>query len=648
MDWDPVAGYEFGYILPDPLNPNIVFAGGPARGLVKIDRVNRQVATISPNVSRDGDYRMAVNPPLAFSPQDPHVFYEGTQFLLETRDAGVTWKHISPDLTKRPETAAKDAQPKDENPTDALGRKPKARETEETVRPPDRSAINTFSPSPLKAGEIWAGTTNGLIQLTLDGGTTWNSVTPPGLSQYALISMLEASHFDAACAYAAIDRHEENDSRPHILRTRDSGKTWTETAAGIPERSFVRVVREDPARKGLLYAGTETATYVSFDDGDHWSTLQLNMPTTSVRDMVVHGDDLVVATYGRAFWILDDLTPLRQIDRNVSLSKTFLFKPERALRVRRDQNGDTPIPPELPAGTNPPDGALIDYFLNTPATGDIKMEIYDSVGKLVRELSSKPEAASTEPPPNVPEYWLAHPEPMSTHAGLNRFVWDLRYASPPAVRHEYPISALYENTPAEPTGAIALPGTYEVRLTVNGQTFKQPLELKMDPRVDVSPAALAQEFDLEQNVIDLVGGSYGGYHQALLLHEAVTALETKSGAAPVLTNLKDFDSKVVKLQGSQAGGPGGGGGAAGGKPKPTFVLLNRELGSLATTVDSADTAPTAAMKTAYLDYCNDLKTVATGWNDLLKTDLPLLNDQLSKQRLGPLSSSPVVPPAACR
>jgi photosystem II stability/assembly factor-like uncharacterized protein len=625
MDWDPVAGYEFGYIIPDPLNNNILFSGAPARGLVKIDRVNRQTANVSPNVSRDGDYRTAVNPPLAFSPQDPHVLYWGTQFLMETHDAGVSWKHASPDLTKRPETAAKDAAPAEET-TAAIGLKPKAREADETVRPPDRSAINTFSLSHIKSGQIWAGTTNGLVQLSQDAGASWTAVTPPGLTQYSLISMIEASHFDPATAYVAVDRHEENDSRPHILITRDSGKTWTETVAGIPARSFVRVVREDPTRKGLLYAGTETAAYVSFDDGAHWSSLQNNMPVTSVRDMVVHGDDLVVCTYGRAFWVLDDLTPLRQIDR--SLTTTFLFKPEKAIRIRRDQNGDTPIPPELPAGTNPPDGALIDYYLNASPNSDIRMAIYDANGNLVRELSSKPEPKSTEPPPNVPEYWLARPAALPLKAGLNRFVWDLRYASPPVVRHEYPISALYENTPAEPVGAIAMPGKYEVRLTVNGQTYKQSLELTMDPRVDVSPAALTQEFTLEETVQGLVKQSYEGYHQALLLHEALAKIP----------EAKDLDAKVVKLQGSQAGGPGGGGGAAGGKPNPTFVLLNRELGSLATAVDSADTAPTEAMRTAYSDYCNDLAKLATAWNDLVRNELPPFK----------VSAKALTAPAACK
>jgi hypothetical protein len=640
MDWDPVAGYEFGYIIPDPLNPNIVIAGGPgggpARGLVKIDRVNKQVATISPNVSRDGDFRLTVNPPLAFSPQDPHALYEGAQMLMETKDEGMTWKAISPDLAKRADNEAADAKTKEENPTDALGRKPKARETEETVHPPDRSAINTFALSPLRTGQIWVGTNDGLVHITMDGGTTWKDISPQGLTRFALVNIVEASHFDAACAYLAIDRHEENDFKPHILRTRDYGKTWQETVTGIADRSFVRVVREDPARKGLLYAGTETATYVSFDDGDHWHDLQLNMPTTSVRDLVVHGDDLVAATYGRAFWILDDLTPLRQIDDKTHAARTLLYKPEKALRVRRDLNGDTPIPPELPAGTNPPDGALIDYYLKTAAASDVKIEIYDSAGKLVRELSSRPEPPSNEPPPNVPEYWLAHPEPLSRHAGMNRIVWDLHYASPPVVRHELPMSALYEATPSEPEGALALPGKYEVRLTANGQTTKQTLEVSMDPRVDVTPDQLQHEFTLEQNVIQLVGDSFGGYHQTLLMHEAIVADEAKPEALPILDALKDLDKKVSRLQGSQSGGP-----PQTGKPKPTFVLMNRELGSLATLVDSADAAPTEAMQTAYNDYCRDLKGVAVAWNVLVKEDVPAMNEQLTKQHLNSLDITPM-------
>jgi len=335
----------------------------------------------------------------------------------------------------------------------------------------------------------------------------------------------------------------------------------------------------------------------------------------------VHGDDLVAATYGRAFWILDDLSPLRQMDSKVYSAKTLLFKPAKAMRVRRDQNGDTPIPRELPAGTNPPGGALMDDYMETPAASEIKIGIYDAAGKLVRELSSKEAEASKEPPPNVPEYWLAHPEPLTNHAGMNRIVWDLHYAAPPVVRHELPMSALYENTPSEPEGALALPGKYEVRLTANGQTYKQTLEVKMDPRVDVSPQALAKEFGIEQSVIQLVTESYGGYHQAVVLHEAIAGVE----------ELKELDKKVMELEGSQSGG----GGNQGGKPKPTFVLLNRELGSLATLVDSADAAPTEGMKTAVSDYCRDLRTVVAGWNELMK------DEELRKRKLGEVLSLPV-------
>lgn len=644
MDWDPVGGYEFGYIVPDPLNPNLVYAGGPARGLVRIDRSNRQVATVSPNVSRDGDYRTAQNPPIAFSPQDPHVLYWGTQFLLETHDAGVHWKALGPDLTKRP---AAPPEPAPQPNPEPLSNKPRVREEQETVRPPERSAINTFAPSPVAAGEIWAGTTNGLIQLTRDNGSNWQIVSPPDLDQYTLISLIEASHYDAGCAYVAVDRHEENDFKPHIYRTRDFGKTWKETIAGIPDFSFVRVVREDPVRRDLLYAGTETGAFVSFDDGDHWDPLQLNMPTVSVRDLAVHGSDLIAATYGRAFWILDDVTPLRQLNEQTARAKVHLYQPEKALRVRLDLNQDTPIPPEMPAGQNPPNGALIDYYLASAPSDDIQLAIYDSSGQLVRQFSSKPEPASTEPPPNVPDYWLGRPEPLSKREGLNRFVWDLRYASPLALHHDYAISALYENTPGEPLGPLVVPGNYQVELTVNGKVLRQPLTVAMDPRVDVSNTALGEQFQLQKKVVDLISISFDFYHQATLVREALAVDEKKLQGQQManLDVLKKFASDTLKLQGQETGGGGGG---AFGKPKPTLALLNRELSSLESTVDIQDAAPTPAMLTAYQDYCQDLTTVATRWNDLLKADLPTLNDALAQGRLAALPASPLPLQFSCQ
>ncbi len=644
MDWDPVGGYEFGYIVPDPLNPNLVYAGGPARGLVRIDRSNRQVATIGPNVSRDGDYRTAVNPPIAFSPQDPHVLYWGTQFVMETRDGGIHWKPLGPDLTKR--FAAPEPQPQPN--TEALSIKPRVREEQDTVRPPDRTAINTFAPSPVANGEMWAGTTNGLVQLTRDGGSTWQIVTPPGLSEFSLISMVEASHYDAGGAFVAVDRHEENDFKPHIYRTRDYGKSWQEKTAGIPDFSFARVVREDPVRRGLLYAGTETATFVSFDDGEHWSPLQLNMPTVSVRDLVVHGSDLVAATYGRAFWILDDVTPLRQLNEQTAKAKVHLYEPDKALRVRLDLNLDTPIPPEMPAGQNPPNGALIDYYLANAPQDDVKVAIYDNSGQLVREFSSKAEPLSTEAPPNVPLYWVGHPEPLSKREGMNRFVWDLRYAPPNALRHDYPISALYENTPGEPLGPLVTPGNYQVELTVNGQAQRQPLTVALDPRVDVTNNALAQQLELQQKVASLISASFDFYHQAWRVREALAVDQKKLPGEDVasLDVLRKFDADALKLQGQDTGFDSGG--ATLGKPKPTFALLNRELSQLESTLDIQDAAPTPAMVTAYQDYCHDLMTLANSWNDLFKSNLPLVNDALSKGRLATFPAAPLQVQLSCQ
>ncbi len=646
MDWDPVGGYEFGYIVADPLNPNLVYAGGPGRGLVRIDRSNRQVATISPSVNRDSPYRMATNPPLAFSPQDQHALYLGSQFLLETRDGGMNWKAISPDLTARPgapapaEAAAA--------PAPALPAKPRAQEQQETMRPGFRAAINTFALSPIHAGTIWAGTNNGLIQVTEDGGADWRNITPAGLTEFSQISMVEASHFDAGSAYAAVDRHEENDFHAHFYRTHDSGKTWHAISEGIPDGSFARVLREDPVRKGLLYAGTENATYVSFDDGDHWSSLQLNMPTTSVRDLVVHGDDLVAGTYGRAFWILDDLTPLRQVDTKLVSSAAFLFRPEKALRVRRDQNQDTPLPPEMPAGENPPDGAIIDFYMGSAPRQDIALEIYDSAGKLVRQYSSKPEALSTEPRPNVPDYWLAHPEPLTRDSGMNRFVWDLRYSAPPVLRHEYPISALYQGTPGLPLGALVTPGTYRVKLQVNGRTYEQPLTVALDPRVDVSTAALVQQLDLESKILDLVAQSYEFYHKALLVRQTLAGdqkeLEKHADrASSAMSAVKEFDQKAMRLQGSDTGF--GGGGGRGGRQAPAFAPLNRNLGSLASIVDGQDAAPTPAMQSAYEEYCRDLASAAQGWNTLIRNELPGVNGELEKQRVGAVAATPMQVPS---
>ncbi len=657
LDWDPIGAYEFGYIVPSPLDPNILYAGGEARGLWRVDRTNRQVKVISPNVSRDGDYRTATNPPIAFSPQNPHVLYEGTQFVMETRDEGTTWKAISPDLTKRPgepeppkteeeqnkPEAAKTDQTKEK---EAENKKPKSQEEQETMRPPDRRAITTIAPSTVKAGVIWVGTNNGLVQVTTDDGANWQNVSPPGLQKFSEITMAEASHFDAGTAYVSVDNHQGNDFKPHIFRTSDYGKSWQEVVTGIPDLSFVKVVREDPKRLGLLYAGTETGPFVSFDNGDHWGTLQQNMPTVSVRDMVVHDDDLVAATYGRAFWILDDLSPLRQIDNKIADSTVHLFRPATAIRLRNDMNQDTPLPPELPAGDNPPTGAILDYYFKAPAPGEVSIAIYDQKGQLVRRLSSTPEAMRSEEPPPVPNYWLYHPTPLPTNAGMNRYVWDLRYAAPDAIQHTYPISALYERTHAEPQGPFVVPGTYEVRLTIDGKTYKQPLTVAMDPRVKITQADLQQQLDFELQIDKLVTQSFDSHQQAeKFLGEVAdrqTALQKNTEAKAALDALNDFQAKAQKLQGEQQRGFGGFG-----KPKPTYTLLNGEFAGLSETAGQAEQAPTAAMHTAYHDYCQDLTKVAQQWSDLMKQDLPAVNTQLTQEKLQPIAPVMETATVAC-
>jgi photosystem II stability/assembly factor-like uncharacterized protein len=646
LDWDPIGGYEFGYIVPSPTDPNIVYAGGEARGLWRIDRTNRQVKVVSPNVSRDGDYRTATNVPLAFSPQNPHLLYEGTQYLLATDDEGATWKTLSPDLTERPgepapptvaqeENKPEAAKTEDEKTKEAENKKPKAQEEQETIRPPDRRALTTIAPSPVKAGVIWVGTNNGLVQVTTDDGKNWRNVSPPGLQKFTEVTMIEASHFDASIAYVSVDSHQGNDFRPHLYRTRDYGKSWQEVVAGIPDFSFVKVVREDPTRKGLLYAGTETGPFVSFDDGDQWQTLQQNLPTVSVRDMVVHGDDLVAATYGRAFWVLDDLSPLRQINDKIAKSKVHLFQPATAIRLRNDMNQDTPLPPEMPAGGNPPTGAIFDYYFQSAPAGDVAIAVYDQHGGLVRQLSSVPATVLPEEPPPVPNYWVFHPTPLPKNAGMNRYVWDLRYPAPEAIQHTYPISALYESTHAEPQGPFVVPGKYEVRLTVDGKTYSEPLVVEMDPRVKFTHAELDRQLDFALKIDALTTLSFNFQQTASQLRsqvkDRIASLEKNTQAQATVQALKDFEAKAGKLAGETQRGFGGGG-----KPKPSFAIMNSELAMLSETVNQADAAPTAAMQTAYRDYCGDLAKLSQQWSDLMKQDLPAVNTQLTQEHAQPL------------
>ncbi|MGH9889040.1 MAG: glycoside hydrolase, partial [bacterium] len=361
-DWHPVAVEEYGYVAADPLDPDIVYGGR----LTRFDRRTGQAQEVAPHALRgtSPDYRVLRTAPVLFSPLDPHTLFFATNQLWKTTDEGQHWTALSPDLSR----ASWDAPPN-------VG----VYRGTDAAKLTRRGVIYTVAPSPLEKDRIWVGTDDGLVHLTTDQGAHWTDVTPAVLRDrpWSKISLLEASHFDAATAYAAVNTLRLDDLRPHVYRTRDSGKSWTEISAGMPDGGIVNAVREDPVRRSLLFAGTEQAVYVSFDDGDHWQSLRLNMPATSIRDLVVKDDDLVVGTHGRSFWILDDITPLRHVQPAKLAQNALLFPPQKAWRFRWNKWPDTPLPPDEPAGENPPDGAILHYRLGAAAQGPVTLEIVD-------------------------------------------------------------------------------------------------------------------------------------------------------------------------------------------------------------------------------------------------------------------------------
>ncbi|RPJ75098.1 MAG: hypothetical protein EHM24_04890 [Acidobacteria bacterium] len=516
-EWRPVGVEEYGYAVPDPLDPDIVYGGKISR----YDRRTHSVQNITPKPLRAADYRVVRTAPVVFSPVDPRVLYFASNRLWKTLNGGRSWLPISPDLSRTTwEVPA------------SVG---KYRDTP-SAKPTRRGVIYAVAPSPLDVNRIWAGTDDGLIHLTTDGGKSWKDVTPPPMKAWEKVSIMDASHFDPLNAYAAIDTMRLDDMRPHIYRTRDGGKTWAHITAGIPDGGTARVVREDPVRRGLLFAGTEQAVYVSFDDGDHWQSLRINMPATSIRDLVVKGDDLVVGTHGRSFWILDDITPLRQIDEKVVAEDAHLFRPQQAWRWRWNKWTDTPLPPDEPAGQNPPDGAVINYHLARPASGPVTLEILAAGGALVRKYSSEDPPEQPVEGRNIPDYWIRPPQRLRTDAGLHRFAWDLHYPPPAVESFSYPISAICGNTWREPRGPWVVPGTYTVRLTVAGQRYDQPLTVKMDPRVKTPLPGLQRQFVLSKQM-------YDGVATAARMLEEMRA----SPAAPA-ASLRETEQQLSRLR----------------------------------------------------------------------------------------------------
>jgi photosystem II stability/assembly factor-like uncharacterized protein len=615
-DWAPTGGFEFAYIAPDPADPNYVYIGGWYGSVLRYDKRTGQIVHVFVQSAKYHTYIMA---PIVFSPQDPRTMFIGAQYVLKTTDAGAHFEEVSPDLTVGGET------------------------TTATVGRPRQAALTTIAPSTLVPGEMWAGTTNCVIQVTRDG-KNWEKVTPTGLPKNCNIETIEASHHDAGTAYATVIAR--NDFHPYAFRTHDYGKTWQAITNGISDNGIARVVRDDPARKGLLYAGTENAAYVSFDDGDHWQSLQLNLPTTPIRDLVVHDNDLAIATYGRALWILDDLSPLREWQTTSTNPEAVLLKPVNAIRTRWDVNEDTPLPPETPAGKNPPDGAIIDYYLKSAPSGEIKMAIYDAQNNLVREYSSiAPPQDKT--PKNAPDYWFRKPAALPKNAGHNRFVWDLRYPYPKTLNYSYygnPLDyieytmmdhAIPGETPVhQPMGPLAVPGQYTVALTVNGQTFRQPLTVTLDPRVMVSQADLQQQLDAEKNILAQMSATFDAVKEMNALRaqigERQTALAGNQDAQSTIDQLNQIIKTLEDLEN--------------GKPKDLGLgSLNRELARLAEMIESGDAKPATELQNGVVQSCRQTLKRLAQWGELTSAvtsaneNLEKLNQQALKLGIAPAS-----------
>lgn len=598
-DWFSTGAFESGYIAPDPLNSNLIYSVGWYGSVFRLDRTTGQIATVFGPGAR---YRYTWETPLVFSPRDPKTMYLGMQYVMKTSDGAQTWQEISPDLTSK-------------NP-----------------QPNDQGVIQAISPSAAAAGEIWVGTSTGLVQLTRDNGANWSDVTPAGLPVRTEIPLIETSAVDPETAYVIAAPF--GDSHPNIFRTHDGGKTWQKIVNGLPDTAIARVVREDPERKGLVYAGTEAGVYVSFDGGDQWQPLQFNLPTTSVRDLNVHGNDLVVATYGRGLWILDDLTPLRQVGPQMTGNDAFLFKPATAIRARWDNHPDTPLSVDLPAGENPPDGAIIYYYLKHKSR--VTLEIRDPRGNVVNRYSNTP-AGSDNRLRNVPDYWFESPTTLSNRAGLNRVVWNMQWPAPNTLTYNFrgrhidyieytlPDHAVPGETPMnQPPGPLVVPGTYEVILTVDGWTYRQPLIVKLDPRVHVSQADLEAQLDVSRMIDAWMDSSFHSYNEVGALRTALAADQKALPSNPQTKELSDalqaLDKELVEIQDGTNTAPG-------------FGAINRDVARFITMIQSGDLRPAKSIVENATPSCMALKNDLERWRKINSERLPALNQILKQNKM---------------
>ena len=616
-DWFPSGASESGYMAPDPKDSNIVYLSGTYGSVDRFDKRTGLSQDISPwpaltfgSEINQRKYRDPWTPVLLFSPADATTLYLGTQYVMKTADGGLHWQTISPDLTGS---------------TQQVGdNKSQGPPTIENAKQRGYGVVFTIAPSALNRDLVWAGSDTGLIHLTRDAGKSWKDVTPHGLSDWSKISFIEASHFDPAVAYAAVDRSRLDDRTPYLYRTRDYGSTWTLITNGIAADSFLRGIREDTETKSLLFAGTELGVYVSFDDGEHWQPLQLNLPATSVRDLTIHGEDLIIATHGRSFWILDNITPLRQASEAAKANGFWLYRPAPAFRIDNDSFVGTPLPPEEPTAENPPAGAMIDYFLRSSAS-NVTLEIFDAHKALVRKFSSedKPTGKHTSLP--IAERWFHTPESLPRTPGMHRFLWSLAWGSSggPTADEE----AEYRN----PSGPKVAPGVFQVQLTVDGRTQSQPLKVIMDPRSPATPEVLQQQVQLGRQIFG----------------EAIEARRALAEIASVQKQLVDVEQKVSQNPTLRAA-------LADAQSEVAKILSNKEdlkhkgleddyfeLASALRVVEGGDRAVPSQAIAVYKESSQRVKEGIAQWTRFKQMTLAQINQKLREGSLAPIAISEI-------
>jgi len=618
-DWFLPGASESGYIVVDPNDSNIIYLTGTYGMVARFNKRTGLSQDISPWPAFAWDaeinqrkYRDPWTPALVLSPADPGKLYLGTQYVMKTDDGGLHWETISPDLTGAAPEAG-----------DAHKPAAKTTPTIENAKRAGYGVVFTIAPSPRNSDLIWAGSDTGLIHLTRDGGKNWKDVTPQGLSDWSKISLIEASHFDPAVAYAAVDRGRLDDQTPYIYRTRDYGATWQLVTNGLIAPSFLRAIREDPESKGLLFAGTEFGVYVSFDDGDHWQSLQLNLPVTSIRDLTIHWDDLVVATFGRSFWILDNITPLRQVLEARRAAGPWLYRPATVVRIDNDSYSGSPLPPEEPTAENPPNGAMIDYFLPSPASA-VRLEVFDEQQNLVRSFSSEDPRPAKHPPLPVAERWFSKPEALEKTAGMHRFVWNLAWSSSggPSADEE----AEYRN----PSGPRIVPGIYQVRLTVDEKTQHQSLKVIMDPRSPATPEVLTQQLQLGRQIFGETVEARRALAEIGSVQKQLADIQQKLGAQSeqLKSALADAQSAIGKIltnkEHAAAEGPG-------------LQDAYTGLASALRVGEGGDRAVPSQAIEVYRESSEQVKARIVEWARFKQTGLAQLNQRLREANFAPIA-----------